>query len=202
MQPLLPTLISVPTYASLTGSDSAGQYVVKKITGATLEIACSGRLEKSDANRGLILAALRQGPIKSKRQALTRLAAHKHMASNEAQLTLLLTDYTNDLDEFSEFVVLSVCDFYRRENTSRFMPTIAEMRATCKQLTFALRRELDRQTAPQDHLEAPHSDETGEVSPITPECNLRWLAVARTRNLTDEEIGAWKRGEMPEAENA
>lgn len=147
VRPLLPTVSQKPVYTAATGSDEGGEYASLKQTGWEPEIVCDGRLAISDEARSRVVSALRQGPLKSKRQAITRLAAHKHLASNEAQLTLLVSDYSNDLDEFPEYVVLAVCDFYRLEHTGKFMPTVAEMRKVCRDLKNKLLNELGRQEA-------------------------------------------------------
>jgi hypothetical protein len=136
----------------LRGEDEGGEYLESKPSGKLIPVIISrGQVEGSreDALK-LLASALRIGSEKSIRQAITRLAAHKFLAKNEAQLTLLLADYTKDLAEFPEFVVLSVCDFYRRENISKFMPTVAEMRKVCADFRFSLRREAARLSEPQE----------------------------------------------------
>jgi hypothetical protein len=134
------------------GEDEGGEYLESKPSGKLIPIITShGQVEGSreDALK-LLASAMRIGSEKSVRQTITRLAAHKFLAKNEAQLTLLLSDYTKDLSEFPEFVVLSVCDFYRRENISKFMPTVAEMRKVCADLRFSLRREAARLSQLED----------------------------------------------------
>ena len=149
---LLPTVCWTEDYETLRGEDEGGEYLESKPSGKLIPVIISrGQVEGSreDALK-LLASALRIGSEKSIRQAITRLAAHKFLAKNEAQLTLLLADYTKDLAEFPEFVVLSVCDFYRRENISKFMPTVAEMRKVCADFRFSLRREAARLSEPQE----------------------------------------------------
>lgn len=180
--------------------DEGGEYSYSRCTGYEPEVVCLGSTDRSQHALSLVRAALRQGPLQSKRQAITRLAAHKKLASNEQQLTLLVADYATDLDEFPEYVVHAVCDFYRKEDESGFMPTVAAMRNVCRSLESALKAEL---VAPLPGAPKATEKKRYEPPPVpTEEENKRrqaWLAIWKKRDLTEQELAAWSAGRMPDA---
>ena len=164
--------------------------------GGCFEMVVQGTLAPAPDQRKLLISALRLGCETGIRLPLVRLAAHKTWASHADQMTLLLADYVNDLAEYPEWVVVSVCDYYRREVVSRFMPSVAEMRQACRALTDTLARALRQSVSPPVALInaperwTPPSDEEKQRS-------LAWMDYAKTKVLSDDEFEAWQRGEMP-----
>lgn len=200
VQAVLPTPCSEPVLEAVHGHDEGGSYTEQKTVGHAMVWKCFARtLEDTQENRKLLASALRLGPVQSIRQAVTRLVAHRHLASDEAQLALLLRDYAADLSEFPEFVVHAVCDHYRRNEPGNFMPKVAAMRQLCASLTDALRK-TGFAGAEERVEKSPVLEEPPRPTPETSAKLTSWMDLSRRRSLTSDELDAWKRGEAPAQE--
>jgi hypothetical protein len=199
VRPLLPALRQVPKSKVVQGRDDAGPYTHTVFDGYEQEISCLGRINRTPEAVGMLKAALVNGPKDSIHRAVVRLAAHKHLSSNEGHMALLMRDYTDDLARLPEFVVHAVCDWYRTESAVKFMPTLAELLQTCRRLEQALRDELRRQMTPEPVKPAlpTKPQHVPDRSKGSRERLAAWMALSRARALTQDELAAWDRGEMP-----
>lgn len=155
LQPLLPVRAIEYKQKTRFGEDEFGTYPITELVPTPTINIGQGSAIPVDGVVGLLKAALVVGTRKSVHTAITRLAMHKHLASNQQQAALLLHDYTDELAKFPEFVVLAVVDFHRLDNEGKFFPTLAEMRHQCQELQHAIERELCRITSPEHTIEKP-----------------------------------------------
>lgn len=150
LRPLLPVRTIRIETRKRELSDEFGHYVDVD----DIEVSCvtigNGLVEESPTSIGILKAALVRGTRDSIHTAVTRLSAHKHLASTTPHMAILIHDYVDGLSEFGEYVVLAITDFYRLDYESKFMPSLAELRDKCRSLESAITGQIKRIKNPEE----------------------------------------------------